>query len=112
MEKEEEEEEEVEEVEEEEVWYRSSLNPLSLLSFLLCSLPPSFLPTILSVLLHSACPKGSKKTKMRSALSPSQESVRSTSKGYFMSPSTKPGVSMNVTNANFFCLEVAISVLR
>ena len=35
-----------------------------------------------------------------------------TSNGYFMSPSTRPGVSTNVTRLNFFCFDVEISVLR
>ncbi|GFS02467.1 hypothetical protein ElyMa_001124100 [Elysia marginata] len=35
-----------------------------------------------------------------------------TSNGYFMSPSTRPGVSMKVTRLNFFCLEVDTSVTR
>jgi hypothetical protein len=36
----------------------------------------------------------------------------STSKGYFMSPSTRPGESTNVTKLKRFCLEVQISVPR
>lgn len=43
---------------------------------------------------------------------PSHKMAWSTSKGYFMSPSTKPGVSTKVTRLNFFCLEVLISVFR
>lgn len=44
--------------------------------------------------------------------SPSQVIASLTSNGYFISPSTKPGVSTNVTSENFFCFEVEISVVR
>lgn len=43
---------------------------------------------------------------------PSHWMASFTSKGYFMSPSTRPGVSTNVTRLNFFCLDVEISVVR
>lgn len=36
----------------------------------------------------------------------------STSKGYFMSPSTSPGESTKVTRLKRFCLDVQISVLK
>lgn len=35
-----------------------------------------------------------------------------TSKGYFMSPSTSPGLSTKVTRLNFFWRDVEISVQR
>lgn len=44
--------------------------------------------------------------------SPSHRMTSSTSKGYFISPSTNPGESTNVTRLNLFCLDVQISVLR
>jgi len=43
---------------------------------------------------------------------PSQRMAWLTSKGHFMSPSTRPGVSTNVTRLNFFCFDVLISVVR
>ena len=71
-----------------------------------------YVPTMLSVRLQRAWPRGSNSTKTRSDVSPSHVIVSSTSKGYFMSPSTKPGVSMNVTKLNLFCFDVEISVVR
>lgn len=44
--------------------------------------------------------------------SPSHRMTSSTSKGYFISPSTNPGESTNVTRLNLFCLDVQISVLK
>lgn len=44
--------------------------------------------------------------------SPSHRMTSSTSKGYFISPSTNPGESTNVTRLNRFCRDVQISVLR
>lgn len=41
---------------------------------------------------------------------PSHRITSSTSKGYFISPSTNPGESTNVTRLNRFCLDVQISV--
>ena len=69
-------------------------------------------PTMLSVRLHRACPMGSNSTNMRSAMSPNKVTAVSTSKGYSISPSTRPGVSMKVIRGNFFCLEVETSVVR
>lgn len=43
---------------------------------------------------------------------PSHRITSSTSKGYFMSPSTNPGESTKVTRLNRFCLDVQISVLK
>ena len=41
---------------------------------------------------------------------PSHSIASLTSNGYFMSPSTRPGVSTKVTRLNFFCFDVEISV--
>lgn len=43
---------------------------------------------------------------------PSHRTAWSTSKGYFISPSTRPGVSTKVTKLKRFCREVQISVPR
>ena len=43
---------------------------------------------------------------------PSHNMASLTSNGYFMSPSTRPGVSTKVTRLNFFCFDVEISVWR
>lgn len=43
---------------------------------------------------------------------PSHRIAWSTSKGYFISPSTRPGLSTNVTKLKRFCREVQISVPR
>ena len=55
-------------------------------------------------------PMGSKKTNIKSDISPNHNMAVLTSNGYFMSPSTSPGVSMNVIKLNCFCLLVDISV--
>ena len=44
--------------------------------------------------------------------SPNQRIDSSTSNAYFMSPSTRPGVSTKVTRLNFFCFDVEISVVK
>lgn len=43
---------------------------------------------------------------------PNHRMDSSTSNAYFMSPSTSPGVSTNVTKLNFFCFDVEISVVK
>jgi len=50
--------------------------------------------------------------KIKTNNSPSQSRDWLTSNGYFMSPSTRPGVSMKVTRGNLRDFEVLISVLR
>ena len=60
--------------------------------------------TTSSVLLHNAWPIGSKKTRTKSTILAIHKIASLTSKGYFISPSTKPGVSQKWTKENCFCL--------
>ena len=49
---------------------------------------------------------------VKTIYSPNQRIESSTSNAYFISPSTSPGVSTNVTKLNFFCFDVEISVVK
>ena len=60
--------------------------------------------TTSKVRLQSAWPIGSKKTRTRSTISAIHKIASLTSNGYFISPSTRPGVSQKWTKAVFFCL--------